>query len=90
MDHSLTIYVQRIVPYTFAWWQEEFFVLFIFYSSTFGNLFPFVIHVVRVELSTFTVMMSSHGNIFRVTDPLLGEFTGSRWIPLIKASDAEL
>ena len=33
---------------------------------------------------------SSNGNIFRVTGPLCGEFTGHRWIPLTKASDAEL
>ena len=35
-------------------------------------------------------MTSSNGNIFRVTGPLCGEFTGHRWIPLTKASDAEL
>ena len=35
-------------------------------------------------------MTSSNGNIFRVTGPLCGEFTGRRWIPLTKASDAEL
>ena len=29
-------------------------------------------------------------NIFRVTGPLCGEFTGHRWIPRTKASDAEL
>ena len=28
--------------------------------------------------------------VFRVTGPLCGEFTGHRWIPLTKASDAEL
>ena len=33
---------------------------------------------------------SSNGNIFRVTGPLCGEFTGHRWIPRTKASDAEL
>ena len=33
---------------------------------------------------------SSNGNVFRVTWPLCGEFTGHRWIPLTKASDAEL
>ena len=38
-----------------------------------------------------TVMMtSSNGHIFRVTDHLCGEFTGDRWIPRTKASDAEL
>ena len=30
-----------------------------------------------------------HGNMFRVTGPLCGEFTGHWWIPLTKASDAE-
>ena len=34
------------------------------------------------------MMTSSNANIFRVTDPLCGEFTGHRWIPLTKASDA--
>ena len=36
------------------------------------------------------MMTSSNGNIFRITGPLCGEFTGHRWIPLTKASDAEL
>ena len=36
------------------------------------------------------MMTSSTGNIFRVTGPLCGEFTGDRWIALTKASDAEL
>ena len=35
-------------------------------------------------------MTSSNGNIFRYTGPLCGEFTGHWWIPLTKASDAEL
>ena len=35
-------------------------------------------------------MASSNGNIFRVTGPLCGEFTGYRWLPLTKASDVEL
>ena len=34
--------------------------------------------------------MSSNGNIFRATGPLCGEFTGHRWIPCTKTSDAEL
>ena len=37
-----------------------------------------------------TKMTSSNGNIFRVTGPLCGEFTGHRWIPLTTDSDAEL
>ena len=36
------------------------------------------------------MMTSPIGNIFRVTDPLCGEFTGPRWIPRTKASDAGL
>ena len=32
----------------------------------------------------------SSGNIFRATGPLYGKFTGPRWIPRTKASDAEL
>ena len=34
-------------------------------------------------------MTSSNGDIFRVTGHLCGEFTGPRWIPNTKASDAE-
>ena len=35
-------------------------------------------------------MTSSNEDIFRVTGHLSGEFTGLRWIPRTKASDAEL
>ena len=37
-----------------------------------------------------SMMTSSNGNIFRVTGHLWGEFTGPRWIPHTKASDAGL
>ena len=36
------------------------------------------------------MMTSSNENVFRVTGPLFGEFTGHRWIPLTMASYAEL
>ena len=36
------------------------------------------------------MMTSSNGNIFPVTGHLCGEFTGDRWIPRTKTSDAEL
>ena len=43
-----------------------------------------------ISISLFKIMMtSSNGNIFRVTGPLCGEFTGHPWIPRTKASDAE-
>ena len=37
-----------------------------------------------------SMMTSSNGNVFRVTGPLCGKFTGHRWIPLTVASDSEL
>ena len=45
----------------------------------------------KINKRLWSIMMtSSSGNIFRFTDPLCGVFTGRRWIPLTKASDAEL
>ena len=41
-------------------------------------------------LNCLYVMTSSNEDIVRVTDSLWGELTGHRWIPLTKASDAEL
>ena len=43
-----------------------------------------------VSLIDIFMMTSSNGNIFRVTDPLCGEFTCYRWVPLTKTSDTEL
>ena len=46
-------------------------------------------HTLSEEQIALHVMMTpSNGNIFRVTDPLCGEFTGFWWIPLKKANDA--
>ena len=42
----------------------------------------------RLSWMVVCIMTSSNGNIFRVTGPLCGEFTGHRWIPQTKASDA--
>ena len=42
------------------------------------------------QSSLFFMMTSSNGNIFRVTGHLCGAFTGPRWMPHTKASDAEL
>ena len=44
----------------------------------------------RNSIANPLMMTSSNGNIFRVTGHLCGEFTGPRWIPNTKASDAEL
>ena len=42
------------------------------------------------QSSSAYIMTSSNGNICRVTGHLCGKFTGPRWIPRTKASDAEL
>ena len=42
----------------------------------------------NIKLSA--MMTSTNGNIFRFTGILCGEFTGHRWIPRTKFSDAEL
>ena len=42
----------------------------------------------RLWRSACNMMTSSNGNIFRVTGHLCWEFTGHRWIPRTKASDA--
>ena len=47
--------------------------------------------MMRLILSSAGPMMtSSKGSIFRVSGHLCGEWTGPRWIPLKKSSDAEL
>ena len=46
-------------------------------------------HCIYSGASGCIMMTSSKENIFRVTGPLSEEFTGQRWIPLIKASDTE-
>ena len=48
------------------------------------------LHYMKSWKICISMMTSSNGNIFRVTGPLCGEFTGHRWIPLTKANDAEL
>ena len=42
------------------------------------------------DIRGYRMITSSNGNIFPVTGPLCGEFTGHQWFPLTKASDAEL
>ena len=43
-----------------------------------------------ISLHLVFKVTSSNENIFRVTVPLYREFSGHRWIPLTKASDAAL
>ena len=63
--------------------------------STGSHYYRHTKHRGQMFYSTFCVwnsfmMMLSNGTIFHVTGPLWGESTGQRWIPLTKASDAEL
>ena len=53
-------------------------------------LLPLLCCVKHRVILECTMMTSSKGNIFRVTGRSCGEFTGHRWIPRTKASDAEL
>ena len=46
--------------------------------------------IMPADLSTWPHDDVTNGNIFSVTGPLRGESTGHQWIPLAKASDAEL
>ena len=65
------------------------------------TILPKIVSITRMKLessiwneiqnaSKNAMMTSSNGNIYRVTGPLCGDFTGLRWIPRTKASDAEL
>ena len=58
------------------------------FSVTVPNLHYYLYEDVRIVM--IFIMTSSNGNIFRVTGHVCGEFTGLRWIPHTKASDAEL
>ena len=48
----------------------------------------FINAVYPIKYAHRFMMTSSNGNIFCVTGPLCGEFSGQWWIPLTKASDA--
>ena len=63
------------------------------FQITGGNstvFYQFALANNKAYIKAPNMMTSSDGNIFRVTGHLCGEFTGLRWIPHTKASDAEL
>ena len=43
-----------------------------------------------IDKFPLAMMMSSDGNIFRITSPLWGEITGHMWIPLTKGQQCWL
>ena len=56
------------------------------FNDTESSNFAHIFHMWRGVI----MMTSSNGSFFRVTGTLWGEFTGHRWIPRTKASDAKL
>ena len=58
-------------------------------SVIFRRAITYFLGVLKVSMDRLIMMTLSNGNIFRVTGPLCGEFTGHWWIPRTKASDAE-
>ena len=55
-----------------------------------NSFFDNMKHIHMRNRQVVDMMTSSNENILRVTGPLCGEFTGHRWIPHTKASEAEL
>ena len=53
-------------------------------------IYGFIAHTHTHTCTVLVMMTSSNGNIFRVTGHLCREFTGDRWIPRTKVSDAQL
>ena len=83
--------------YAVSFVSLEFGVGYAFLLCYMQMFFLNVVYRDRSQLSYVTIptiqlimMTSSNGDIFRVTGHLCGEFTGPRWIPHTKASDAEL
>ena len=57
----------------------------------FTYIIIWVLTIINKDVQTWVChVTTSRGNIFRVTGPLCGESTGHRWMPLTKASDADL
>ena len=95
----LTLSSDRRLPVKISVPSEEFQEVSIFsnnnngeeyYDCDIGIINTFILIVITSLVSTVNMLTSSNGNIFRITGAFCGEFTGHRWIPLAKASDAEL
>ena len=85
------IFIHVTFPlYEFYFPQTEHKLGHMFPNGAITNIFA-TLDIKRVKWAEAVNMMtSSNGNIFCVTGHLWGEFTGLRWIPRTKASDAEL
>ena len=74
-DYKVPIYIHRQAPMSYSG-----------LSSTWKR-WAWIRDHIPLKLN---MMTSCHGNIFRVTGPFWGESIGDRWIPLQRASHAEL
>ena len=70
------------------WWLRKYFSETVVCQTTVLQ-FLILFSGLRAKILPFTEIVED-GDSFRVTGPLCGEFTGHRWISLIKASDTEL
>ena len=79
--------IWKCVLWFFLQFYRRLFLAYVTWDTRDNNAFS---HWLRSFSYDPSMMTSSNGNIFRVTGHLCGEFTGHRWIPCTKASDAEL
>ena len=83
---------QRVNQLYFLHWNGNVIILIKFSSLTAPDVVKKKMTncIAASDEKFINMMTSSNGNIFGVTGLLCGEFTGPRWIPRTKASDAEL
>ena len=81
-----TQYLSVHDPHTPLWYFD----ISVICTHKFRSWVKFVIIPHVLYSCNIVMMMSSNGNIFRVTGHFCGEFTGHRWILRTKTSDAEI
>ena len=74
---------------TLCWWSQGEQTMIYSYINKVRDWHYSLNNLCFVSSVIFHMMTSSNDNIFRVTGHLCGEFTGDRWIPSTKDSDAE-
>ena len=84
--------IERVLRYEDEFWID---IQYWMYCSLAAIATCKTPHMIYINIITwihkgFVMKTSSNRNISRVTGHLCGDFTGLRWIPCTKASDAEL
>ena len=102
LSYPFTQKLSLLIPFNFhfvvLWLVSQPLRVIVYFLHRFVCIIVASIQLLFIEIcimwctwkSGHVMMTSSNGNIFRVTGHLCGEFTGPRWIPRTKASDAEL